>query len=59
MRKLLSILLTLLIYVCVAQPGDYYESCNGLTGDELKAELHNIIKELHHDGISCTNCLNI
>ena len=45
MRKLLSILLTLLIYVCVAQPGDYYESCSGLTGDELKAELHNIIKD--------------
>ena len=45
MKKLPHIILLLFSYVSLSQPNNYYESCIGLEGDELKSELHNIIKD--------------
>ena len=41
----------------VAQPNDYYETCNGLGGEELKEQLHNIIKD--HTSFSYTTTKSI
>ena len=40
-----------------AQPNDYYETCNGLEGEELKEQLHNIIKD--HTSFSYTTTKSI
>ena len=45
MKKLPYIILFLLSYVSISQPNNYYESCIGLEGEDLKSELHNIIKD--------------
>ena len=46
MKRLLALVFALCLAVCtVAQPPtNYYNSANGLTGNELKLALHNIIK---------------
>jgi len=41
----------------IAQSNNYYESCNGLEGEELKEELHNIIKD--HTSFSYTTTKSI
>ena len=43
--------------ITYAQPNNYYESCNGLNGEELKNELHNIIK--NHTSYSYTTTKSI
>ncbi len=45
MKKTLFLLLSLSIALfATAQPSNYYNSANGLTGNQLKAALHNIVK---------------
>ena len=45
MKKTLSLIISLFLSLLVsAQPANYYNSANGLTGDQLKAALHNIVK---------------
>ena len=45
MKKVLSLFAVLFLAVAVwAQPSGYYNSANGLTGNQLKVALHNIIK---------------
>ena len=44
-------------FLMISQPNNYYESCNGLEGDELKEELHNIIK--NHTSFSYTTTKSI
>ena len=44
-------------WVMIAQSNNYYESCNGLEGEELKEELHNIIKD--HTSFSYTTTKSI
>ena len=45
MKKLLALFIGLSLSVLVgAQPANYYNSANGLTGNQLKVALHNIIK---------------
>lgn len=44
MKKTITLLFILVSYICYSQiPSGYYNSVNGLSGDELKAALHNII----------------
>ena len=45
MKKIIALFfgLSLVLYVS-AQPANYYNSANGLTGNQLKSALHNIIK---------------
>ena len=57
MKKTLIVFLGLLLSVSVfAQPANYYNSANGLTGNQLKIALHNIIKG--HTSISYSQILN-
>ena len=44
-------------YLVTAQSNNYYETCNGLEGEELKEELHNIIKD--HTSFSYTTTKSI
>jgi len=45
MKKTLFLLVSLWLVVnAVGQPSNYYNSANGLSGNQLKAALHNIIK---------------
>lgn len=45
MKKTFSLLVSLAFALMVsAQPANYYNSANGLTGNQLKVALHNIIK---------------
>ncbi len=51
MKKFLALFVGLLLFGLVsAQPANYYNSANGLTGNQLKVALHNIIKG--HSSIS-------
>ena len=52
MKKLILYITIALNYICWSQPNNYYENCIGLSGDELKEELHNIIKD--HTAFSYT-----
>lgn len=58
MRKALLITISILCsFALLAQvPSGYYDSANGKTGDELKAALHEIIKD--HTVVSYANLLN-
>lgn len=54
MKKFLALFIGLSLTVLVtAQPANYYNSANGLTGNQLKVALHNIIKG--HTSISYAN----
>ena len=45
MKKFLALFIGLSLSILViAQPANYYDSANGLTGNQLKVALHNIIK---------------
>ena len=45
MKRILSLVIGLMFALMVsAQPANYYNSANGLTGNQLKVALHNIIK---------------
>ena len=47
-KSVLAFLLVLVSAIAQAQaPANYYSTANGLTGDDLKAALHNIIKNHH------------
>ncbi len=51
MKKTIALFICLLLALFVtAQPANYYNSANGLTGNQLKVALHNIIKG--HSSIS-------
>ena len=52
MKNIIFYLLVLSTLLTFAQPSGYYDSCQGLEGDELKQELHNIIKD--HQSFSYT-----
>ena len=57
MKKLLSLFISLTFALMVsAQPAGYYNSANGLTGNQLKVALHNIIKG--HTSISYSQLWN-
>ena len=57
MKKTLSLILSLGFALLVsAQPAGYYNSANGLTGNQLKVALHNIIKG--HTSISYAQLWN-
>ena len=57
MKKITALLFALSLAVfATAQPANYYNSANGLTGNQLKTALHNIIKG--HTSISYGNILN-
>lgn len=57
MKKLLALIIGLSLSVLVsAQPANYYNSANGLTGNQLKVALHNIIKG--HSSISYSQLWN-
>ena len=57
MKKTLSLILSLGFALLVsAQPANYYNSANGLTGNQLKVALHNIIKG--HTSISYSQLWN-
>lgn len=57
MKKTLSLVLGLTFALMVsAQPAGYYDSANGLTGDQLKVALHNIVKG--HTSISYAQLWN-
>ena len=57
MKKTLFLLISLSFALMVsAQPANYYNSANGLTGNQLKMALHNIIKG--HTSISYGQILN-
>ncbi|MBF25823.1 MAG: hypothetical protein CMP49_04835 [Flavobacteriales bacterium] len=57
MKKIILSITIFLNYFCWAQPNTYYESCIGLTGEELRLELHNIIKD--HTSFSYTTTKTI
>ena len=44
MKKLLFTCLTLVCYIAFSQPQSYYSTTFGLIGEDLKADLHGIIK---------------
>ena len=50
-------LFTIISSTLMAQTTNYYESCNGLSGEILRAELHNIIKD--HQSFSYTTTKTI
>ena len=50
-------LFTIISTALMAQTTNYYESCNGLSGEALRAELHNIIKD--HQSFSYTTTKTI
>ena len=56
MRKVFY-LFTIISTTLMAQTTNYYESCNGLSGEALRAELHNIIKD--HQSFSYTTTKTI
>ena len=57
MKKFLALFIGLSLSVLVsAQPANYYNSANGLTGNQLKVALHNIIKG--HSSISYSQLWN-
>ncbi len=57
MKKLLALFIGLsLSFLVSAQPANYYNSANGLTGNQLKVALHNIIKG--HSSISYSQLWN-
>ena len=57
MKKILSLVIGLLFALMLsAQPANYYNSANGLTGNQLKVALHNIIKG--HTSISYSQIWN-
>lgn len=57
MKKIFLLFVGLsLSLVSFAQPANYYNSANGLTGNQLKIALHNIIKG--HTSISYSNILD-
>ena len=57
MKKFLALFIGLSLSVLVgAQPTNYYNSANGLTGNQLKVALHNIIKG--HTSISYSQLWN-
>tara|TARA_B100000579_G_scaffold197867_1_gene161731 strand:+ start:16526 stop:18769 length:2244 start_codon:yes stop_codon:yes gene_type:complete len=57
MKKIILSIIIILNYISFSQPNSYYQTCNGLTGDELKEELHNIIK--NHTAFSYTTTKTI
>tara|TARA_B100000575_G_C23143364_1_gene666248 strand:- start:6053 stop:8272 length:2220 start_codon:yes stop_codon:yes gene_type:complete len=57
MKKNILKILILSFVITYAQPNNYYGSCNGLNGEELKNELHNIIK--NHTSYSYTTTKSI
>jgi endonuclease I len=57
MYKKLFYYLLFICFTSLAQPNNYYESSFGLVGDELKQELHNIIK--NHTVFSYTTTKSI
>jgi endonuclease I len=57
MKKILFLFIGLSFALMVsAQPANYYNSANGLTGNQLKVALHNIIKG--HSTVSYSNLWN-
>ena len=57
MKKTLLLIVSLAFALLVsAQPANYYNSANGLTGNQLKVALHNIIK--NHTSISYAQLWN-
>lgn len=57
MKRFIALFIGLLLTVLVsAQPANYYNSANGLTGNQLKVALHNIIKG--HSSISYAQLWN-
>ena len=50
-------LFTIISTTLMAQTTNYYESCNGLSGEALRGELHNIIKD--HQSFSYTTTKTI
>lgn len=57
MKKLFSLIIALTFALfAAAQPANYYNSANGLTGNQLKVALHNIIKG--HSSISYAQLWN-
>ena len=57
MKKIIALFLGLSLAIfATAQPANYYNSANGLTGDQLKVALHNIIKG--HTSISYAQLWN-
>ena len=57
MKKIIIYITIILSYSAWSQPNSYYESCAGLTGGELKEELHNLIKD--HNVFSYTTTKSI
>ena len=57
MKKNILKIFILSFVISNAQPNNYYESCSGLNGEELKNELHNIIK--NHTSYSYTTTKSI
>ena len=57
MKKIFFYLFTIISITLIAQPTNYYDSCIGLSGDELRTELHNIIKD--HQSFSYTTTKTI
>ena len=55
--KKIFYLFTIISTTLMAQTTNYYESCNGLSGEALRAELHNIIKD--HQSFSYTTTKTI
>ena len=55
-RLFFGVILTFFGITLMAQPANYYNSANGLTGNQLKIALHNIIKG--HTSISYSQILN-
>ena len=58
MKKIVALFvgLSFALAVSAQAPSNYYNSANGLTGNQLKSALHNIIKG--HTSISYSNILN-
>ena len=57
MKKIIALFFGLsLALIVTAQPTGYYNSANGLTGNQLKVALHNIIKG--HSSISYAQLWN-
>ncbi len=57
MKKSLFTILTLLCYITFSQPNTYYSTTFGLTGEDLKTALHEIIKD--HTSFSYTTTKSI
>jgi len=57
MKNKIFYILIILSIITVGQPNNYYENCIGLSGEDLKEELHNIIKD--HTSFSYTTTKSI